>query len=61
VGDGTPLLFLVPFLLSLAISGAGAFRCISELRAGRLRVSTAVFTGIAALPVAWLLVRRHFV
>lgn len=57
----TAPLFLVPFLLSFSIGGAGALRCISELRAGCLQVSTAVFTGVAAFPVAWLLLRGHFV
>jgi hypothetical protein len=54
-------LFLAPLFLSLAIGGGGVFRCLWELRAGRFQISTAVFTGVAALPVAWLLVRRHFV
>jgi hypothetical protein len=57
----TAPLFLVPFLLSLVIGGAGISRCIREFREGCLEVSTAVFTGVAALPVAWLLVRRYFV
>jgi hypothetical protein len=54
-------LFLLPFALSLAITGAGALRGFLEQRAGALRKSTLVCTGIAALPIAWLLVRRHFV
>jgi hypothetical protein len=57
----TAPLFLVPGLLGLVIGMAGVSRCISELRRGNLQVATAVFTAVAALPVAWLLVRRHFV
>jgi hypothetical protein len=54
-------LFLLPLLLSLVIGGAGAVQCWSEIRAGSLRPSTVVSTGVAALPLAWLLVRRHLV
>jgi len=57
----TAPLFLVPFLLGLSIGGAGAARCLSEYRAGCFRPATAAFTGLALLPVAWLLLRRHFV
>jgi hypothetical protein len=57
----TAPLFLVPGLLGLAIGVAGISRCIWELRRGSLEVATAVFTALAVLPVAWLLVRRHFV
>jgi hypothetical protein len=42
------------------IAGTGAIRCFVELRAGSLRSSTAAFTGVAALPLLWLLVRRLF-
>lgn len=57
----TAPLFLAPFVLSLVIGGAGLVRFASELRARRLRVSTAMLTVAALLPIAWLLVRRHVV
>jgi hypothetical protein len=57
----TAPLFLIPLVLSLAIGGAGAVRCVSELRGSCFQTSTALFTAVAALPFAWLLVRRHFV
>jgi hypothetical protein len=53
-------LFLLPFLLSLAVGAAGLIQCFSEKRAGELRASTVVYTVIAILPIAWLLMRRHF-
>jgi len=51
-------LFLLPLLSSLAIAGAGAIQCLVEARAGTLRPATAACTGVAALPIVWLLVRR---
>ncbi len=57
----TAPLFLVPFVLSLAIAGGGAVQCLLELRARSSRPSSAVFTVVAALPFLWLLVRRYVV
>jgi hypothetical protein len=57
----TAPLFLLPFGLSLAIAGAGAHQAFSELRSSAARSSTFLFTAVAAAPIAWLLVRRHFV
>jgi hypothetical protein len=54
-------LFLAPFFLSLAVGGVGVSRIFAEHRAGCVQASTVVSTGIALLPLAWLLVRRHFV
>ena len=55
----TAPLFLVPLVLSLAIAGGGAVQCILESRASSTRPSSIVFTFLAALPLLWLLVRRH--
>jgi hypothetical protein len=57
----TAPLFLVPLVLSLAIAGAGAVQCILEFRARSTRLSSIVFTVLAALPFLWFLVRRHIV
>jgi hypothetical protein len=57
----TAPLFLVPFVFSLAIAGAGAVQCILEARARSTRRSSIVFTLLAGLPLLWLLVRRHLV
>ena len=54
-------LFLVPLVLSVAVAGAGATRCVLELRSGSPRPSSVVFTVVAALPIFWLLVRRYVV
>jgi hypothetical protein len=55
----TAPLFLLPLALGLVIAAAGAAECVVEARRGALRLSTLVFTAIALLPFAWLLVRRH--
>lgn len=55
----TAPLFLLPLVLSLAIAAAGARDAFLEVRAGRPRASTLVFTAVAASPLAWLMVRRH--
>ena len=57
----TAPLFLIPLVLSLVIAGVGAVRCILECRARSCRLSTVVFTVVAALPILWLLVRRYIV
>jgi hypothetical protein len=54
----TAPLFLIPLALSGAIAGAGIVQCVLEHRAKVLRTSSIVFTGIAAAPLLWLLVRR---
>ena len=46
----TAPLFLVPFVLSLAIAGEGAVQCLLELRVRSSRLSSAVFAVVAALP-----------
>jgi hypothetical protein len=43
----------------LVIAGGGALRCFTEARAGPLRASTVAMTLVAALPLFWILVRRH--
>lgn len=55
----TAPLFLLPLALSVAIAGAGAVQCILEVRAGTARTSSAVYTAVAAVPLVWLIVRRH--
>ena len=57
----TAPLFLLPFVLSLAIAAGGTYQAVSELRSGAARSSTLLFSAIAAAPIAWLMVRRHFV
>lgn len=53
-------LLLLPGILSLAVTGLGVWRCVSVRRepaAARARL----YTAIAALPLAWLSVRRFLV
>ena len=57
----TAPLFLLPLVLSLAITAAGAGDTFSEVRSGNLRTSTLIFTAFAASPLAWLMLRRYFV
>ena len=57
----TAPLFLLPFVLSLAIAGAGAYQIFSEFRSGNARLSTIVLTTVSVCPVVWLMVRRYFV
>ena len=57
----TAPLFLVSLLLSLVIASVGTLQCVLEFRAGASRLSSIVFTFVAALPFLWLLVRRHVV
>lgn len=52
-------LFLVPSILALAIGGAGAVQCFLAARAGAPRLAPAALTGVALLPIFWLMVRRH--
>jgi hypothetical protein len=57
----TAPLFLVPLVLSLSIAGAGTLQCILEIRAGSSSLSNLVYTLVAAVPLLWILVRRHIV
>ena len=57
----TAPLFLVPLVLSGVIAGAGVAQCVLEARSRSGRPSSVVLTVVAALPILWLLVRRHVV
>ena len=54
-------LFLVPVFLSLVIAGGGIVQCVLEARRASSRLSSLVFTLVAAAPLLWLLVRRFVV
>lgn len=55
----TAPLFLVPVASSLVIAGYGLVQCLRELRAGSVRPLSFAATSLAALPLLWLMVRRH--
>ena len=57
----TAPLFLLPSVLSLAIALAGLRDLYVEARSGKALGATLTLTVLAAAPIAWLLVRRHFV
>jgi hypothetical protein len=57
----TAPLFLVPLILSVAIAGSGGIQCVLEFRAKSARLSSIAFTLLAAVPLFWILVRRHIV
>lgn len=49
---------LVPGIVSLVVVLIGLYDCRAAHRAGRLGLAGPVYTIIAGLPLAWLLVRR---
>jgi hypothetical protein len=58
---GAAPLLLVPALISIPLVTLGAGYCVAAARARAPLLSSGLYTLIAALPIAWLLVRRNFV
>lgn len=50
---GAAPLLLLPVLVSLPITIAGASRLYTQRTRGSMRTSTALLTGVAAIPLLW--------
>ncbi len=53
-------LLLIPALISFVVVIPALFDCVSDKRAGELRITTCAYTVIAGVPLLWLTVRRFF-